>query len=173
MGGPLSVTLADIHLIRTENDVVKPLKPLFYKRYVDDIYSRCKKNCTDQLYHELNNYHPNINLTIEINPKKFLDTQVIIKNGKIETAVCRNSTKLLVPWSSNIPKRYKRNAINADLHRTKRISTNFDKEIYRIKKKFLAADYPQKFVESVIRNFENDKIESVKDDYIFHQDFLI
>ena len=76
-------------------------------------------------------------------------------------------------WSSNIPKRYKRNAINADLHRLKRISTNFDKEIYRIKRKLLAADYPEKFVESVIRNFENDKIESVKDDYIFHQDFLI
>ena len=29
-----------------ENDVLKPLKPVFYKRYVDDIYNRCKKNCT-------------------------------------------------------------------------------------------------------------------------------
>ena len=38
MGGPLSVTLVDIHMIWTENDVVKPLKPLFYKRYVDHIY---------------------------------------------------------------------------------------------------------------------------------------
>ena len=47
MGGPLSVTLADIHMIRTENDVIKPLKPFFYKRYVDDIYSHRKKNCID------------------------------------------------------------------------------------------------------------------------------
>ena len=39
------------------------------------------------LYHELNNYYPNTNLTIEINPKKFLDTQVITKNGKIKTSV--------------------------------------------------------------------------------------
>ena len=52
------------------------------------------------------------------------------------------------------------------MHCPKRISTNFDKEICRIKKKFLAADYPQKFVERVIRNFENDKIESVGDHYI-------
>ena len=37
MGGPLSVTLADTHMIRTENDAVKPLKPVFYKEYVDDI----------------------------------------------------------------------------------------------------------------------------------------
>ena len=55
MGGPLSVTMADIHMIRTKNHVLKPLKPLIYKRYVDDIYSRLKKNCTYQLYHELNN----------------------------------------------------------------------------------------------------------------------
>ena len=40
MGGPLSVTLADIHLIRTENDAVKPFKPVFYKQYDDDIYNR-------------------------------------------------------------------------------------------------------------------------------------
>ena len=123
-------------LIRTENDVVKPLKPLFYKRYVDDIYSRRKKNCADLLYHELNNYHPNINLTIEINPKNFLDTQVVIKKKKKkETAIYRNGTKLPVPWSSNIPKQYKPNAINADLYHSKRISTNFNKEIYRVKKK--------------------------------------
>ena len=37
MGGPLPVTLADTHMIRTENDAVKPLKPVFYKEYVDDI----------------------------------------------------------------------------------------------------------------------------------------
>ena len=29
MGGPLSVTLADIHMIRTEKDIVTPLKPIF------------------------------------------------------------------------------------------------------------------------------------------------
>ena len=74
MEGPLSVTLADIHMIQTENDAVKPLKPLFYKWYVDGIYCCHKKNCTDQLYHELNNNHSNINLSIEMSSKKFLDT---------------------------------------------------------------------------------------------------
>lgn len=39
----------------------------------------------------------------------------------------------------------------------------------RIKKKFLAADYQQKFVESVIRNFGNDKVES---DYIIPAGFF-
>ena len=161
IGRPLLVTLADIHMIRTENDVVKPLKSFFYKRFVDGMYGRCKKNCTDQFYHELNNYHPNVNLTIEINSEMFRDTQFITKNGKIETAVYRESNKLPSLRSSNIPKQYKRKAINEDLHRSKQISTKFDKEIYQIKNKFLAADYPQQFVESVMRNFENDKVESV------------
>ena len=44
-----------------------------------------------------------------------------------------------MPWSSNIPKCYKRNAINGDLHRAKRIATDFDNEIVQIKEKFLAA----------------------------------
>ena len=37
MGGPLSVTLSDIHMIRMETDVVVPIRPIFYKRYIDDI----------------------------------------------------------------------------------------------------------------------------------------
>ena len=43
MGGPLSVTLSDIHLTRTENNVVKPEKPLFYRRFVDDIINKRKE----------------------------------------------------------------------------------------------------------------------------------
>ena len=95
MGDPLLVTLADIQMIRTENGVVKPLKPVFHRRHVDDKYSR-KKNLTDQLYHELNNYHPNINLNTEIDPKRFLDAKANTKSGKIEIAVYIKRTKLPV-----------------------------------------------------------------------------
>ena len=31
MGGPLSVTLSDIHIIRAEADLVVPIRPIFYK----------------------------------------------------------------------------------------------------------------------------------------------
>ena len=53
MGRPLSVTLADIHMIRIEKDIVTSLKPIFYKRLVDDIYNRRKKGIHDYLYEKL------------------------------------------------------------------------------------------------------------------------
>ena len=85
MGGPLSVTLSDIHMIRMETDVVLPIRPIFYKRYIDGIYNRRQKNTSDVLYDALNNYHPKIKLTIETNPQRFLDTEIIHINGTIET----------------------------------------------------------------------------------------
>ena len=155
-------------MIRTEKDIVAPLKPIFYKRFVDDIYKRRKKGIYN-LYERLNNYHPNIKLTIEINPNKFLDTEIIDNEGTFETKVYRKTTKLPVPWASNVPKRYKRNIVNTDLYRAKRIASNLDNELVIIKKKFLAADYPHKFVNSIISTF----IEKVnKKEYLIPQIFF-
>ena len=42
MGGPLSVTFSDIYMIKMESEIVISQKPLFYRRYVDDIYSTRK-----------------------------------------------------------------------------------------------------------------------------------
>ena len=42
MGGPLSVTFSDIFMIKMENDIVIPTKPIFYHSYVDDIIEERK-----------------------------------------------------------------------------------------------------------------------------------
>ena len=55
-----------------------------------------------------------------------------------------------VHWSSKVPFRYKKNAINGELHRAKKISSNFQSEIARIKAKFLNAGFPHKVIESTI-----------------------
>ena len=75
MGGPLSVTFSDIYMVKMENDVVIPSKPIFYRRFVDDIYSR-RKLGDNVLFDRLNSYHPNFKLTIDVNPSKFLDTKL-------------------------------------------------------------------------------------------------
>ena len=68
-----------------EEDIVTPMKPHFYKRYVDDTYIRRKKNEPDSLFEKLNSYHPNIKLTIEKNPTNILDTEIIRRGCEIET----------------------------------------------------------------------------------------
>ena len=71
MVGPLPVILADIHMVRTENEVIKSMKPPFYKRIFDDIYSKGNKSQRDVLFEALNNFYPNIKLTIAVNLVKF------------------------------------------------------------------------------------------------------
>ena len=110
-------------------------------------------------------------MTIEINPNRFLDTEIIEKKGVIKTKVYTKSTKLPVPWSSSIPKRYKRNTINTDLYRAKRIATNLDNELVIIKKKFLAADYPHRFINSVINTFI-EKENKKEEEYLIPQNFF-
>ena len=120
MGDPVSVVFSDIFMCKMEEDVVVPAKPIFYKRYVDDTYIRRKKNVNDELFQNLNCYHTNIKLTLEENPRKVLDTEIIRKNNTITTQVFTKSTKFPVHWSSKIPTNYKRNAITSELHRAKK-----------------------------------------------------
>ena len=77
-----------------ENDIVIPTKSIFYRRDVDDIYNRRKKNVEDSLFKALNSYHKNIKLTIQINPTKFLDTNLHSKDGIYVTKLYRRQTKI-------------------------------------------------------------------------------
>ena len=72
MGGPLSVIISDIFMTKLEKQVVSPAKPTFYKRYVDDIITRRKKNQPDELLNKLMSFHPKIKFTVEVNLEKFL-----------------------------------------------------------------------------------------------------
>ena len=150
---PLSVTFSDIFMIKMENDTIIPTKPIFYHRYADDIYNRRKKNIEDSLIKALNSYHKNRKLTIEINPLKFLDTHVHNKDRTYFTKIYRKEAKIPAHWSS----RYKRISIKVDLLRAKKISTNFKEEIKFIRNKFIKADFPLPFINSVIKDFNNQQ----------------
>ena len=69
-----------------------------------------------------------------------------------------------------MPKRYKRNAIISDLNRATRIASFPADEIPKIKQKFLNADYPYRFINSVINNFQ-EKSDGT-DDYIIPRGFF-
>ena len=96
MGGSLSVSLSDIYMAKMEDDVEK-YQNTFYKRYVDDIINRRKKNQVDILFNDFNNYHQNIKLTLELTPKRVLDTNLEFQNGILITSVHRKESKLPTP----------------------------------------------------------------------------
>ena len=83
-----------------------------------------------------------------------MDTQIIKENNQIKTQVFVDNSVCPVHWSSKVPFRYKKNAINGELHRAKKISANFQSETARIKAKFSNAGFPHKVIENSINNFK-------------------
>ena len=152
-----------------EEDIVIPANPIFYKRYVDDTYVRIKKHETDKLLLDLNLYHENIKLTLETNPNKFLDTEIIRTDQGIKTQVYNKAKKVPVHWSSKVPFKYKRNAITGELHRAKRKASDFDEETKRIRGKYTDAGYPKHVIENTIRNFNRKKDELLIPPWLFDE----
>ena len=100
---------------------------------------------------------------MELAPIKFLDTEITYNANAIKTAVYRSENKIPVHWSSNIPKKYKRNAINADLHRAAKISSNLSQEKDVNTRKFSKARFPRRFVDSVVRQYDTKGCYEIDD----------
>ena len=83
-----------------------------------------------------------------------MDTEIIIKNGIIETSVVVKESKTPNHWSSTVPKKYKRNVILGDLQREHKISSNFELERQRIRKKCLSVNFPYNFIQSTFNSYQ-------------------
>ena len=59
-------------MAKMEDDVVEKCQPKFYKRYVDNIINRRKKN--QVMFNDLNNYHQK--LTLELSTEKSTELSV-------------------------------------------------------------------------------------------------
>ena len=111
MGGPISIVFSDIYVCKMEEYIVIPANPVFYKRYVVDTYIRRKKHETDTLFIDLISYRENIKLTLESNPDKFFETEIIRSDQGIKTQVYNKAKKFPVYWSLKVLFKYKINAI--------------------------------------------------------------
>ena len=144
-----------------EKEHVMPLKPKFCKRYVDNTITKKKKNTDiDELFQNMNSHNPNIKLTVETNPTRFLDT-AFSKNldGFVTTNAFCKPGKLPTFWNSQIPKRYKQNNIRGDLHGALKIASDFHAGVQTIIQKYLEVGYSIVFIKSVINDFKNSKDE--------------
>ena len=83
----MSVVFSDVFMCKMELDVAVLAKPIFYKRYDDDTYVRNKNNNVGKLFEELSFHNENMKLSLEVNPTKFLDTELVRENGEITMQV--------------------------------------------------------------------------------------
>ena len=120
MGSPLGPVLANAFMVHLEETIVSKLEDSMpvWRRYVDDTFTLVRKGKVDERIAALNNFHPNITFTHEIEQggkMAFLD--VLIKkeeDGTIQTGVYRKPTNnsIYINWDAYAPKQWKLSLIH-------------------------------------------------------------
>ena len=155
MGSPLGLTLTNIFLYHKSNwlkDCPKNFKPVYYKRYLDDIFVLFNKPEHALFVLEfLNKKHKNMKFSIEIEINgslSFLDVKIFWENGKFVDSVFRKETfsGLYTNFISFIPLECKFGLVHTLLNRCFNLSSDFLKfhhEVDKLKKILSKNAYPQ------------------------------
>ena len=142
--------------------IINNVMPEFYHRFVDEtITTQSSQDAADDFLNTLNQCHPSIEFTMEIEADgqlPFLGMQVIRSNQHLETKVHikPTNTGLLLHYDSHVDKRYKRSLLTTMLTRAFRLSSTwlyFTEECERLKQLFLNLRYPMVLVETTISKF--------------------
>ena len=83
--------------------------------------------------------------------------------------VFSKSTKLPVDWSSKIPVRDKCSTFTGVLNRAKRIASDFNKELKRIRQKYRNTGFSLKFTNETICCFEKGKEKIIIPEWLFDE----
>ena len=108
------------------------IKPLLYRRYVDDCFLLFKSlNYVPLFLDYLNRHHLNISFTPELEKDgklPFLDVEIFRSNGKFSTSVYRKPTfiGLFINFHSFIPLAYKRPLVSCLLHRIFNLCSSYE-----------------------------------------------
>ena len=135
MGSPLGPDMANAFLCHHEKSWIDdcPLSyaPIFYARYVDDIFVLIRsEEHISLLAKYFSSKHPNITFTYEIekdNVLPFLDVNVYREENKFSSTVHRKDTfsGVYTNFESFMPETYKRGLISTLLYRAWMISSSF------------------------------------------------
>ena len=166
MGSPLGPTLANIFLCFHErhwlNQCPTAFKPLYFKRYVDDIFClfRDRSHVQDFLGY-LNARHPNMNFTYEDESNSslpFLDINVMRSNCNFVTSVYRKPTfsGVYTNFNSFLPNLYQRSLVSTLLFRLYTICSSWElinKEVTTLKKTLRSNAYPSSIIDRLVKTF--------------------
>ena len=163
MGSCLGPSLANIFMCYMErkwlNDCPEDLKPLLYKRYVDDTFLVFETRYQIPRFLEyLNTKHHNIEFTAEVEENKtlsFLDIHVHNASNGISTSVFRKSTftGLMSKFQSATPMKYKMNLIMTLVTRAYKICSSYislHKELEFLRSILRKNGYPLNYINTYI-----------------------
>ena len=168
MGSPLGPALANAFLCHHEADWLDdcPLSfaPVFYARYVDDIFVLLKSlGDVERLATYLSAKHVNIKFTFEIERDgvlPFLDVNVFRDANGFSTTVHRKDTfsGVFTNFNAFLPDIYKKGLISTLLYRAYMINSSYHSlhvEIEELRKIFRRNAYPNSFFDKCVLRFFN------------------
>jgi hypothetical protein len=144
------------------NNCPTAVKPLLYRRYVDDCFLLFHSaDHVPQFLSFLNSQHPNIKFTCEIESNStlpILDISITRKNSRFETSVYQKPTftGLFTNFHSFIPFQYKRCLISSLLYLFFSICSsyeNFHAQLELFRKVFNRNGYPTRLFDRCVRVF--------------------
>ena len=169
MGSPLGPTLANVFLSHHEETWLEKcpshFKPVYYRRYVDDVIVLFKsKDHVKMFLRYLNSRHKNIEFTYEEeddNSLTFLDVLISRKDNRFETSVYKKKTfsGVYVNFKSFLPMDYKHGLLFTLLFRAYKLSSNYSKlheEIVKLKTIWQKNRYPLFIIDKCIKKFLNN-----------------
>ena len=172
MGSPLGPALANAFLCHHESawldDCPLSYAPVFYARYVDDIFVLVRSPEHVQLLATyFSSKHTNINFTFELeanNILPFLDVKVFREAVRFTTSIHRKDTfsGVFTNYSAFIPVEYKRGLVATLLHRAYMVNSSLSglhDEITRLKGILKKNGYPENFLDRCILRFFNKMYE--------------
>ena len=163
MGTKMAVAFANIFMADFETKLISQsrIKPIEWKRYIDDVFSLWNKSKQDinLFIEQANQFHPSIKFTAEISENEitFLDT-IIYKGDRfqtdsildIKTHYKPTETFQYTHFTSCHPPGVKRGFIKGEatrLLRTNSSQTTFEECLSNFKLRLKARGYPNNFIE--------------------------
>jgi len=165
MGCPAAVVFAQIFMFAVESSVIARIKPLLYKRFIDDVFAICRSRSeAENLITCLNQVNPNIHLTFQISDSSVDFMDLTIFKGPQFTSTSKLDTRLFVkklnrflylPFTSAHPLPVKKGFIRGELIRIIRASSSF-KLYLEDRAKFIAhlrvRGYPFRLIKEVCQS---------------------
>ena len=164
MGSPLSPALANIFMCSFESkflrDCPNDFKPIFYRRYIDDIFVLFRSSDhADKFREYFSSKHPNLKFSLEKEEGgclPFVDINVFRENDIFATNVYRKKTfsGVYTNFKSFIPEIYKICLIKLLLSQCYSLCSDFVKfhyEIDKLKSILYKNNYPRDLVDKCIK----------------------